>query len=38
MTFRTVTPATDPVCNNNFSGFTGNAAYYACDNISDCSF
>jgi len=39
MTFRTVAPASDEVCNNSFAPITtGNAANYACTNISDCSF
>ncbi len=38
MWFRTVDPATDPVCANNFASFTGNTATYDCNNIADCSF
>ena len=38
MWFRTVTPATDKVCNYNFTSFTnGNAANYNCNTIDDCS-
>jgi len=37
MTFRSVTPATDEVCNNSFTNFTGNTANYDCNTVSDCS-
>jgi hypothetical protein len=37
LAFRAVTPATDQVCNNNFTNFTGNAANYSCNTISNCS-
>ena len=37
MTFRSVTPATDAVCNNNFTNFTGIEANYNCNSINDCS-
>lgn len=37
MTFRSVTVATDEVCNYNFTNFTGNAAQYNCNTIGDCS-
>ncbi len=37
MYFRTITPSTDPVCNNNFSNFTnGVMATYNCNTISSC--
>ncbi len=38
MFFRTVTIATDPVCNNNFTDFTnGNTANYNCNTVESCA-
>lgn len=37
MNFRSVTPATDKVCNKNFANFIGNTANYNCTTIGDCS-
>lgn len=37
LNFRSVTPATDKVCNKNFTNFTGNTANYNCNTVSDCS-
>ncbi len=36
--FRSVTPGTDKVCNNNFTNFTnGNTANYDCNTVSSCA-
>lgn len=37
MNFRTVVPATDTVCNNNFTNFTGNVANYECNTVASCA-
>lgn len=36
MNFRAVTPATDKVCNYNFTNFIGNIANYSCNTIASC--
>ncbi len=37
LAFRSVAPATDEVCNNNFTNFTGNMENHSCNIIGDCS-